>query len=157
MIYQSSSILSFLKQTQRSLGTDSIPPTPKGLLKNDGTITSLKSNKTLDNLKSSTGNQLDRSNTETVPFPGYTMTPTSKIPEDPALMPGNSFIGSSVDGPPSTAGILIGHSLVSLVILLAIFTFLMQFHWLFACSSRIPICYLHVPFVISLVIRMLLP
>ena len=124
MVHQSSSILSFLKQSQRSLGPDSIPPTPKGLLKNDGTIASLKSNKSLDNLKSPAGNQLDRSNTETVPFPGYTMTPTSKIPEDPALMPGNSFIGSSVDGPPSTAGNLIGFSHAPLIFSLAIRMFL---------------------------------
>ena len=95
---------SFSHQSQRSLGTDSMPATPKGILKNDGTITSLKSTQSLDNLKSSSSNQLDRSNTETVPFPGYTMTPTSKILENPAEQPSSSFISSSVDGTPSTAG-----------------------------------------------------
>ena len=95
-------IFLLLKQSQRSLGTDSIPATPKGILKNDGTITSLKSTRSVDNTKSlPTGAQNDRSNTETVPFPGYTMTPTSKIPEDPAVQQGSSFVSSSMDAQPS--------------------------------------------------------
>lgn len=83
------------KKSQRSLGTDSIPNTPGRALKTDGTIASLKSNKSSDNLRPALS-QSDRSNTETT-FP-------SMIPENALEQTSVSFVQSSADGTPSTGG-----------------------------------------------------
>ncbi|XP_065063858.1 myosin-10-like [Rhopilema esculentum] len=96
--------LTTAKKSQ-TLGTDSLPSTPKKALQTDGSIASLKS-KTASDLKTD-ASQLDRSNTEasyTGKFPG---TPAAATPATPAAQkqPDNehrkvSFTGSSVSGTP---------------------------------------------------------